>query len=1350
VDLTTIWPYALAGVLLLALIILVLLVVLLKRASKSAEYPEPGDELPEEEPDAKADAQAGEPSEDEDEDAANAVGPRTAFRRAGRFVRRSTAADRHEVPFFLLAGAAGSRESDLLATTGLELPFGDPAGDKMAMGRGRGFWFFDRGIVLDIAGDAILRRDGKTADDGEWAVILRQLEKFRPKRPIDGVILTISAAELLDAAGDELRRADMTARAGKVYRRLAEAQNRLGFRLPTYVLITGCQALTGFTSLCASLSSDSRQEILGWSNPYGIDVAYRGAWVDEAFSAVTTRLEDVQMEVFTEGTTRGDELLQLPNAMRRLAVPLRGALDHIFKSSAYHGALMLRGVYFCGREEITGRTAFAGDLIERKVFAESTLATPTARTIMTRNRSVRIARGIAASLALLFAFGLTWAYFKFARQNAELKDFLQSSTNAAVWVDANVAKQQLPEAEMQRRANDVLLGMSKISFGHYGALGVPSSWWMFNTMRDDLQRGIQVAFRQVIFEAVQRKLQMKAQRILDEDVASGRTGADIAIPPNATPEQMPDFVRLQKLLTDLRALETNANTFNQLTQKDRGDLRQLGAIIEYAFGTKLPDAFFQDATLYEKALRNVTYPEQFPFDRYSARKNATDLGDAFLSELYDAHPFPAQLTTLSQSLNDLSNATSWRGTADTSPFANVTNQMRAIEVELSGPQLEWAFRRDFNLGQQVEDAFREMQRSPFIGATVAADERTKARTRWVEFQRSRLTVESPLTSSILALDTDRRPTMHLSPDSLMLKTALETFLGQGFVSAQRTERQLEWQPQGGLRLTWDNQLLQRAQNVVQSYDRFHDTTLKRFPFDLQKVIDQVARDRARMEMVDLLAQAASYEPVAPAVSAAMLEDEIRTDVARFGNSVNDVGAVMEDFDRIGATDDRNNIANVETAEAYRLLQRVERLLASDAPYRVRQGNFAWWDGSAPPSPAAWGAADPGELAAYLEVSRTRVALLSRNYAQPLLAWLAKARTKDRPDVRDLVTKWQGINDDLRDYESKKPGNPIAGIEEYITNQMSKVSTANCSAASLASLPRSAHGFYWTALTDLSSQLASRCYAVAGKDAGARYADLARYFNQRLSGRYPFADAVPKAGEPEADPDDLRNFFKLFDASQGVIRSLPEDGGLGTEFVSARQFVDEMARVRAFMAPFLDATKADTLPSWDVEPTFRVLTERELGGNQIIEWKLSFDADSLTNRDKTKKLRWTTGKPVHIAMRWANDALTVPANVGGSIFGTLRGRTVTYDYNNRWSLITALYDHRAALQALPKFVDVDPVTLGFTIPTQAAAGGAPAEKTQVFLRLALLAPGTTQPLDLPKFPTRAPRLEKTTSTAEASR
>jgi type VI secretion system protein ImpL len=1332
-DLTAIWPYALAGVLLLALIIVILLVVVLHRSAKMTGF------VDAEEPEEKQADEA--PADDE-----IVVSLPEAFRRAAKTFNRIADHDRHKVPLYLLIGAEQSRDDDLLSNAGLDLPWGDAAEAGMNIGMGRGFSFFDRGVVLDLAG----------CDDDEWESALRHLRELRPKRPADGVIVALPCAQLLEGSTNEIKRTELAASAAQIFRKLWATQQQLGFRLPIYVIVTGSERLTGFGSLCARLPESARREMLGWSSPYSVDAAYRGVWVDEAFAAIGRRVEDVQMEVFTAGTTEAGSLLRLPLSIASLAKPIRVCLDNLLKSSAYHGSLIFRGLYFCGREGLgptpeakpAGKVAFLADLVEKKIFAESGLAAPTTRTVMARNRTVRIVQVAAIAAAMMCAGALLWAYVSLGSEDSQLGPFL---TSAAQDMHRQSDSDERVEAELPGRSIDLLNKMAAINFRRYGSIFVPTSW--FSPFQDRLERAIGVAFNQVIFHAIDHGMAAKARRLVDNGayridpvvdsvavVPAGSNETELqAAMPVVPVEQLPEFVALKRYVDDLKQLDQHITTFNRLAKSGTGDLQDLGDVVHYGIDRTVPDAFYKQGDLYASALNEADY-KSFERDPYTAqaRFNVEALASRFYAALYRRNPFEARLQQLAAVLD----ANAWRQPtgSDSVRVGEIARRLHALETALAGPELEWAFRSgsDMNLGAPFNAVVADIDQSKFLGPDVGRRVREAGLSGWKVFRSQLAASGSPRTGPFLVVR-QNEPQMRLSEESLVLEHALDSFVGERFVSVNVQGRELHANPSRSVRLVWNDTQLQQVMEVAQAYEHFREKNLVLFPADLRNSIDQVARDRTRAEMQDYLAGACDYMPVPPANGATMLEEQIRGDIALFGGNTDVLNRVLEAFSRLGSSDARRSVADVMSIEALRLLHGVDDLLDAEQPYRPRLGSFGWWDGTQPPSPRAWGAKDAPELAAYTETTRTRVGFLARTYAQPLLVAFTRAGTVDRPDIRPYTQLWQGILDDLRDYDAKKPGNAVAALEDYIGTRMTKVSTTDCAPAAA---PSDVHGgtrYFAHTLQQLARDLSRRCYDMASLNASARYAELSGYFNQRLAGRYPFSEWPSRTGTLEADPSDVRAFFRKFDAAKPVIASKIAESD--PTFAQVRQFLDDMTAVRTFFAPFLDAQKPDVSPAFDIEASFRAARQQEIDADQIIAWSLAVGNDMVTNRDKKPTLRWSVGKPVRLTLRWANDAPRVPVLSPLPRGVSVRDRTVVYEYNNQWALLTALAENAAPAEALPHYDEEEATMLGFRIFTKLVGGNEAGNvPTQVFMRLSLLAPGTTQPIDVPRFPRSAPKLD----------
>lgn len=1317
----TLWPYALAAVLILAIVIVILLVLVLRKASKVSQF------------------SGAEPEEEEEgeetQEAAPAAGTTliaSAFRRGKEILRLLSQRNIYRTPLQLLIGAEGSRKPQFLASLStLEMPveFADPMREGLAFANGCGFFFFQDGVVVDLAGEHILSADAATGDERTWKTLLSQLQQMRPRRPADGVIITISCKELVAANADEAGKIALAARAEQLHHKLWEIQRDLGFRLPVYILVTGCDELRGFEDFTAGLPSTARGQLLGWSSPYQPDVPYNNEWLDVAFTELHASLTKLQLGLFAE-RKRSEELMLFPWQIGALKQPLRTFLSHLFRASAYRESMFTRGFYFCG--EYRDETAFAADLLTLKAFPEAGLARPSSSLRTARDRKVRMLQIATAAAAAFTVFALLWGAVKFRHEQKILDPFLDTASKGMYEYGA------LTEEQKARQAEEIVREIAKVDFRKFGSWLVPSSWPVHEDAFDrQLDAAIAAVFREIVLDATRIGIEGKVEDAIRKagNVVPGAEKDMNVLPIEAAPE----FRRLQTFVAQVREAEAHAKMLEDLALPGHGDLRVLGDVVQYAFGRPLDDHFFRRGELYARALRQVRHVNTVDPTHFRARTSSTaiTLAADLYRRLYRDNRFAQRLDELQALLHPSRIESQYSGGTET--FKAISETMHAIERDLAGPQLQWAFQPAFDLGRDYNAVVTSIDESKYFDDQTAGMIRGDGSAGWALF-RGHLRASSPVIGPFLAAR-DGNPEMRLSTDAAVLQSAIDSFLHQGFVNGDGGGRRLETMLASNERFTWDTSRLQHAAALAASYDRFRDKGLRMFSPEMQLAVDQAARAKVGDQLAAYLAEAQHRDVLAPPATAPQREHMLRRQIQDFSATLKPVAENLSVLERLGLQNTRNDLAAAATAEALRLLSETDALLTEENVYMPLEGNFGWWHGRQPASPEVWGKADAAELEQYLQLTRARVGMLATSYAKPLLTWLADAGMNDLPEATPLVTRWQSIVEDLQDQEAKKPGNAADVLEDYILNRMTKVTLRNCTGAALATRPQRARGFYAQRVDTISRQLAQRCWVVASAEASRQYRELATYFNSELRDHYPFAERVPELRDKEAKVEDVRRFFETYDRIDALLASIPVESPYGDDLAAARNFVRDMSGVRRFFAPFLDAKTPQRVPVIGVEPHFRTLRDREVGGQEIIRWELTVGNDTVSDRDKGKKLSWTPGQKVTLAVRWASDAPHTPKPVAKrrGVDIEIADRTITYRYANQWALLSALQDLTATQDVLGAGIEVLPVTLALNVPLELAANGT--EKTEsvrnpdpalVFVRMGLLAPDGT-PLEVPSFP-----------------
>lgn len=276
----------------------------------------------------------------------------------------------YELPWYMIIGAPGSGKSTALLNSGLEFPLKSEMGLDSVKGVGGtrycDWWFTNRAVIIDTAGRYTTQESGDKRDAKGWKSFLGLLRKYRSRQPINGVILSVSVADLLEQTPTERQ---LHARALK--QRVQELRNRLGVVFPVYVLLTKFDLLEGFSDTFAMLSEQEREEVFGITFDLQSvrDPEQLPARFEQEFDGLLERLSHfllhrLQQERTPETRRR---IYQFPKQVALLKAPLWNLMKEVFFPSAYEDVPLLRGIYLVSSEQ-DGRTSDkVSSLVDRQL-----------------------------------------------------------------------------------------------------------------------------------------------------------------------------------------------------------------------------------------------------------------------------------------------------------------------------------------------------------------------------------------------------------------------------------------------------------------------------------------------------------------------------------------------------------------------------------------------------------------------------------------------------------------------------------------------------------------------------------------------------------------------------------------------------------------------------------------------------------------------------------------------------------------------------------------------------------------------------------------------------------------------
>ena len=255
----------------------------------------------------------------------------------------------YELPWYVIIGAPGSGKTTALVNSGLHFPLEQRSGRGALRGvggtRNCDWWFTDEAVFLDTAGRFTTQDSDAGSDAAGWLEFLSLLRKYRTRRPINGVILTVSAQDLMTQHPDARETYVAAAR-----RRLNELNRELRIQLPVYVMVTKCDLVSGFTEYFDDLTQEGRAQVWGVTFPYEQTVkgdaprAYPAefdALIAQLNARLFARLEEDRDPV------RGTKMFGFPQQMAALRDLLGQFVTDVFASTRFdQQQVLLRGVYF--------------------------------------------------------------------------------------------------------------------------------------------------------------------------------------------------------------------------------------------------------------------------------------------------------------------------------------------------------------------------------------------------------------------------------------------------------------------------------------------------------------------------------------------------------------------------------------------------------------------------------------------------------------------------------------------------------------------------------------------------------------------------------------------------------------------------------------------------------------------------------------------------------------------------------------------------------------------------------------------------------------------------------------------
>lgn len=249
----------------------------------------------------------------------------------------------YELPWYMIIGNPAAGKSSAVLHSGLQFPFAEK-GSSVVQGVGgtrNCDWFFTtEGILLDTAGRYSVHEE----DRSEWFGFLDLLKRHRSKAPINGIVVTASIPELMNA------RPDVAINLAKSLRqRVQELTERLEIFAPVYVMFTKADLITGFTQFFGDSEKLERDRVWGATLPYDPqEKSDPMAQFDVRFDELYAGLKELSVAqvAMHRGGKVSPEVLAFPLEFAAIKPAVRAFLSTLFEVNPFQYKPVFRGFYF--------------------------------------------------------------------------------------------------------------------------------------------------------------------------------------------------------------------------------------------------------------------------------------------------------------------------------------------------------------------------------------------------------------------------------------------------------------------------------------------------------------------------------------------------------------------------------------------------------------------------------------------------------------------------------------------------------------------------------------------------------------------------------------------------------------------------------------------------------------------------------------------------------------------------------------------------------------------------------------------------------------------------------------------
>lgn len=1094
-----------------------------------------------------------------------------------------------------------------------------------AYSSGSVMWAAFQACSFAIASPKIWNNDPKYAEG-----LIELIARHRPERPIDGIVVDISATEILQ------NRDTIVDQYTKLKSALITLQRKSQMSVPVYFVMSDCQTIPGFEALLTR--SISENTALGLCAATDAASLKSSAKIKRGLESILQGVDAMALLALADEDleqSQKQEIIEFPARFVTALAGFSDVIDDTFPFNSFEFSGDLRSAAMFG-SYFDAKTAQFHDLycrafVDKILTSERNLAKPIQADLIVMSGKVEKARrrmfyvgGAAAAVTIGQVF-LTNSILTTPITNSQ--EVLSSFTKYMETRSGNDFDLE-PYTEKSSQHLATLLSYDPAETRSFW---VPASLWSGTHMH--MRYAQEVLDREYLFTPLGAALQNRLNAVIANNATE--RGIDPA-------SQYPAFGVLEQSIDEIETIES-INAVYQDVKQDNYTLSELDFLAQQLLGLRLPKTYVPALGGTKLYASLPTIPE---FKINQLRLTFDQSADAFLFDLLQRDSILVKARRLALILAGDS-AEYYIGRNGLSAIIEIQSLITDINALLQQGRYDWLVVSDIFADPEFERILSRMGPVQSLGRSVAQEFERQVYSARQEFIEQLSSIKMVDGSDLFLLGQE---TISLNAQLIETQQFLDqaigiTFLGRKTLRPSNGDKNPIDMSQAIETLSMSLLEVDEIQLLRSQLSRLHQLDFSAAPFDsVTSNLDDIVAESARQlvyEFIPLVKQSATISQLNPLNTLDTRADNFNATYA----GLMDIRFYLEE------------LKNPELAalidamiwdQAMQIVDNIHAALQSDLAYNYDRTAFGRWAKGENLAYKLFRTKDESGLDFYLYKNIGFLEKVVVKQGENAINHLnAKRDFENLDDVRkfDLVA---ATYKSLKGFLLEDPSSSVELLHSFIKTELPEMSLGKCLLPDLSE-PASGSDYFVFTTQKIRNFVQTSCETVVsdvGRNAVAQFIML---FQDRYLGKFPFSASAAATGLTQEEAEELIARFRLLerDGTYSWVQVHAPDSDLQLFLQDMKASIDLLDKLIS-----LDQGEDAVEPVLMFE--FRTQRFAEKLAKYVSYWTVAVDEQEINQYSEKRFVSWTPNDAIALRLKWAKSSMARP-QTGYSDGMYLRGK-----------------------------------------------------------------------------------------------